>query len=192
MVLTFTLSIGVTETGQDDVRAVLFGALGCNLAWGIIDAVMYVMGVRGERSLGAFAIDAIRSEQDPVAARALIADHLPPAILPALQDADLERIRVHLALPSESIPRPGRLREDALAAVGVFLLVFLCVFPVVLPFVFFEDVALAIRTSNVIAVLLLFFTGFTFGLSIGKPWRTGTLMVAIGVAMVAVAMALGG
>jgi len=34
MVLTFTGSLSVAESGRDDVRAMLIGALGCNLAWG--------------------------------------------------------------------------------------------------------------------------------------------------------------
>ena len=41
MVLTFTGSLSVAQAGRDDVRAMLIGALGCNLAWGIIDAVFY-------------------------------------------------------------------------------------------------------------------------------------------------------
>ena len=40
MVLTFTGSLSVAEAGRDDVRTMLIGALGCNLAWGIIDGVL--------------------------------------------------------------------------------------------------------------------------------------------------------
>jgi hypothetical protein len=39
MVLTFTGSLSVAEAGREDIRTMLVGALGCNLAWGIIDAV---------------------------------------------------------------------------------------------------------------------------------------------------------
>jgi hypothetical protein len=51
MVLTFTASLTATEAGRSDVRAMLVGALGCNLAWGIIDAAMFLMGTKGERNL---------------------------------------------------------------------------------------------------------------------------------------------
>jgi hypothetical protein len=192
MVLTFTLSISVTEGGREDVRSVLVGALGCNLAWGIIDAVMYLMGVQGERRLEAATLAAIRSQGDPATGRALVADQLPSGVRSALTDADLERIRVHLSTVAAEGTAETRYRDDAVAAFGVFLLVFLSVFPVVLPFVFFDDLALAIRTSNAVAVALLFFTGFTFGLHSGRPWQTGILMVLIGASMVAIAMALGG
>ena len=44
MVLTFTGSLSVAESGRAEVRDMLVGALGCNLAWGVIDAIMYLMG----------------------------------------------------------------------------------------------------------------------------------------------------
>ena len=44
MVLTFTGSLSVAEAERAEVRTMLVGALGCNLAWGIIDAVLYLMG----------------------------------------------------------------------------------------------------------------------------------------------------
>ena len=44
MVLTITLTAGLTvEDGRDGVRQLLFAAIGCNIAWGLIDAVMYLM-----------------------------------------------------------------------------------------------------------------------------------------------------
>jgi VIT1/CCC1 family predicted Fe2+/Mn2+ transporter len=192
MVLTFTLSIGSTEAGRADVRAIIIGAIGCNLAWAIIDAIMYLMGARGERRLAVSSVLAIREAEGAAAGHAIIANNLPPLILPALTAADLERIRLHLtALPPDSLhARIGR--EDYLAALGVFLLVFLCLLPVVVPFVLLDNVELALRLSNVIAVAMLFFTGFAFGRRVGRPWQTGLSMVAIGIALVAVAMALGG
>jgi VIT1/CCC1 family predicted Fe2+/Mn2+ transporter len=192
MVLTFTLSLGVAGAGDADVRAVLIGALGCNLAWGVIDAVMYLMGVRAERGLGAAAARAARAAATPEEAHALILEQLPEAVRPALGPAELERIRVHIAALPEARLEPRLERSDYLAAIGVFLLVFLCLFPVAAPFLFVADVPTALRISNVIAVGLLFAAGFAFGRHVGRPWRVGFAMVGIGLAMVAVAVALGG
>lgn len=44
MVPTFTGSLRVAEAGREDTRTMLVGALGCNLAWGLIDGVLYLMG----------------------------------------------------------------------------------------------------------------------------------------------------
>lgn len=192
MVLTFTLSLAATEADRADVRSVLFGLLGCNLAWAIIDSVMYLMGTHGERQLAASTVQAVREAKSPAAGRAILADHLPPAVLPALTASDLERIRLHLgSIPPESLKARFD-REDYLAAFGVFLLVFLCLFPVAAPFLLVDDVTLALRISNVIAVAMLFLTGFIFGWQVGRPWRAGFVMMIIGSALVAVAMALGG
>ena len=41
MVLTFTGSLSAAESGEAEVRAMLVGAIGCNLAWALIDVIMY-------------------------------------------------------------------------------------------------------------------------------------------------------
>lgn len=43
MALTFTGSLSVADSGRDDVRAMLVGALGCNLAWGLIDGIFHLL-----------------------------------------------------------------------------------------------------------------------------------------------------
>ena len=43
MAMTFTGTVSVASAGEQDIRQMLYAALGCNLAWGIVDAVMYVM-----------------------------------------------------------------------------------------------------------------------------------------------------
>ncbi|MBV8216550.1 MAG: hypothetical protein JOZ08_25310 [Verrucomicrobia bacterium] len=43
MVLTFTNALSVSHAGNADLKAMLIGSLGCNLAWGIIDGIMYLM-----------------------------------------------------------------------------------------------------------------------------------------------------
>ena len=192
MVLTFTLSLDATEAGRADVHAVLIGMLGCNLAWAIIDAVMYLMGARGEHRLAVAALKEIQEAQSPAAGRSVVADYLPPAILPTLTEANLESIRLHLdRLPPQSLQARFGL-QDYLAAFSVFALVFLCLFPVAVPFIIVKDVELALRLSNAVAVIMLFFTGYAFGRQVGRPWLTGFLMVTIGVALVAVAIAFGG
>ena len=109
MVLTVTLSVGVGDGSREGIRLVLIGALGCNLAWGIIDAVMYLMGLWGERSLAAATILAIRQTENPAVGRSIVARHLPPIVLPALTAADLERIRLHLSsLPPDSVGRGSK------------------------------------------------------------------------------------
>lgn len=44
MVLSFTGALSVAEVGREDIRIMLLGAIGCNLAWGIIDAAPSALG----------------------------------------------------------------------------------------------------------------------------------------------------
>jgi VIT1/CCC1 family predicted Fe2+/Mn2+ transporter len=62
-----------------------------------------------------------------------------------------------------------------------------------LPFLFLSQARLALRISNLAAILMLFLTGWTYGKYAGyRPWRVGLWMVMIGLAMVALTIALGG
>ena len=92
------------------------------------------------------------------------------------------------------LPEQARLRrDDWLGAVGVFLLVFLCTFPVVIPFIFMHNAGPALRVSNAIAILMLFLTGYAFGRMTGRhPWLVGISMVVLGLILVGLTMALGG
>src|SRR5882724_701555 len=139
MVLTFTGSLSVAEAGREDVRIMLVGALGCNLAWGIIDVVFYLMGCLADRGRSVIALKVLRETADPQRAHRLIADALPPMIAAVLKPAEFEEIRTRLTQLPEP-PKRARLRkEDWWGAGGVFLLVFLSIFPVVIPFIFFSD-----------------------------------------------------
>src|SRR5213075_2036662 len=163
MVLTFTGSLSVAEAGREDVRTMLIGALGCNLAWGIIDGILYLMGCLAEKGRGLIALRAARGITDAGQAQTLIADALPPAIASIMQPAELETITRRL----QELPEPpayARLeRDDWRGGLGVFLLVFLCTLPVVIPFIFMPNAVPALRVSNGIAIGMLFITGYAFG-----------------------------
>src|SRR6476646_4197035 len=72
MVLTFTGSLSVAEAGREDVRTMLIGALGCNIAWGIIDGVLYLMGCLADKGRGLIALRAARRANNAAAAQSLI------------------------------------------------------------------------------------------------------------------------
>src|SRR6201988_2295731 len=78
MVLTFTGSLSVAEAGREEVRTMLIGAAGCNLAWGIIDGLLYLMGVLPERGRALTTFRAVRAATDPQHAQRLIAGAMPP------------------------------------------------------------------------------------------------------------------
>jgi hypothetical protein len=193
MVLTFTGSLSTAQAGEAEIRTMLLGALGCNLAWGLIDGIMYLMACLSERGGGLRLLRAVRAAADPAAAQRRIARALPAAVAAALQPADLERVRQHLLQLPEPPRYPPLQARDWLGAVAVLLWVFCCTFPVVLPFVFMDHAMLALRASNAVAVILLFLVGIAFARCAGlRPLLTGLAMVLLGIVLVGLTMALGG
>ena len=193
MALTFTGSLSIAEAGRDDVRAMLIGALGCNIAWGIIDGILYLMGCLAEKGRNLRTYLAIRGATNPAEARRLMGEVLPKVIASIIEPAQLDRVYQKLqALPDP----PERARLDASdwrGALGVFLLVFVSTLPVALPFVIVHNTLTAMRVSNAIAVSMLFVAGVGYGRVVGgRPWVFGLSMVALGGSLVALTIALGG
>jgi hypothetical protein len=192
MALTFTLTLGVATADHIEVRTMLFGALGCNLAWGIIDGGVYLMMKLSQRGRAIVNWRSVRDATDPAAARQTVADALPPLLASIMEPAQLESMRQKL----RQVPEPARprlTRSDWLGATGICLLSFLSTFPIVIPFLFVADARLALRVSNGIAIAMLFLCGFIFARVAGfRPLAMGLSMVVLGGALVGVAIVLGG
>jgi VIT1/CCC1 family predicted Fe2+/Mn2+ transporter len=193
MALTITGAVSVVTADRFQIRTMLIAALGCNLAWGIIDAGMYLMARLGERGRNAVLARAVRKTTNREEAHRIIADELPPLLVPTVQPAQLELIRERINNTPASDVRPRLTGRDWRGALGVCILVILSTFPVVIPFIVIQDARLALRASNALAVILLFVCGFLFARHAGlPPWITSLVMVAVGVVLVSIAMALGG
>jgi hypothetical protein len=192
MVLTSTSTLSVISAGRPEIKTMIFGALGCNLAWGIIDAGLYVLGTIDERGRNLLTLRAVRRAASPDEGRRVVADALPES-LSGLAQEHLEAMRQQVLRLPEPPAYPGPTQDDALGALGVCLLVFLSTFPPVVPFLLVGGVQTALRISNAIAIVMLFLCGYAYARGTGlRPWPTGLVMVAIGIALVAVAVALGG
>lgn len=196
MVLTFTLGAGLAvEAGPGAVRALLIAALGCNVAWGIIDGAMYVMGAlldRGRRNRMLLALQNIADED---AALAAIGNEL-DAPLAALTSREERRAlyRGIWAISARAQPvKPKIDRDDLLGGLASGLLVILTALPAAIPFLFMDDAFRALRVSNGILLGLLFFCGFFWARFTGvNRWLAGAAMTLIGLLLVSVAILLGG
>lgn len=193
MVLTFTGSLSVADSGREDIKAMLIGALGCNIAWGIIDGMLYLMGSLAEKGTNLKTYRAVRAATDPKVARELIAGAVPAVVAEVLQPAELDSLHQRL----KQLPHPptqARLDgSDWLGFLGVFLLVFLTTFPVTIPFIVMKELGPAMRVSNAIAIAMLFIAGLAYGKLVGRSgWGIGAFMVVLGLVLVAMTIALGG
>lgn len=193
MALSFTCALSAAEAGREDVRTMLIGAIGCNIAWGLIDAVIYLVSNVTQRGHGLATLRALRSSAGSRQAKAIIADALPPVVAATMSDEDYEQMRVKL-MRINDVPEATRLgKSDFLGAAGIFLLVFLSTFPVVIPFIFMTEPTTALRVSNIIALVMLFIAGYSLGrYAQHRPLGMGLGMMFIGTLLVALTIALGG
>ncbi|MCP3467267.1 MULTISPECIES: VIT1/CCC1 transporter family protein [unclassified Bradyrhizobium] len=193
MVLTFVCSLGVATA--DDIRSqtMLVGALGCNLAWGIVDGGLYLLARINDRGINILTMRALRQSPDPETARRVITDALPPELVSVLPLEQLELTPQQLRQLPEPPERPRLTKHDWIGALALCLLSFASTFPIVIPFIFLSDAKMALRVSYAVAIVMLFCCGYAFGYRSGlRPWAAGLSMVAMGGVLVSVAVALGG
>jgi hypothetical protein len=193
MALTFVGAVSAVTAPQDAGRTMLHTALGCNLAWGLVDAVMYLVRTLTERGRRLSLAQAVRNAKDPSIAISSLRDALSPAWQALVDDAELESIRSRLAKAHDLPDKPALGPQDFLAAAGIFLIVVLATFPVALPFVVFREVSTALLVSRVLTIVLLFTAGVALGRHAGfRGWMAGLAMTVLGVALTVAIVLLGG
>jgi hypothetical protein len=192
MALTFVGAVSVaTADDPNPARTMFAAALGCNLAWGLVDAVMYLvrtLTIRGKRLSGALAV---KKAADPAAGRLALAESLPPAARALVGEAELETIRARL-VAAELPERPRLHGRDYVGAVAIFFIVVATTFPVALPFLVFE-VKTGLVVSRALTLVMLFGGGLALGHFAGfGGWKAGFGMTALGVVLTIAIIALGG
>ena len=197
MTLTFTLGAGIIieEEGAEGVRALLLATIGCNIAWGIIDGVFYVLGQVFERGRLRRVGSRLRGAASDAEAYRMVAAEFDEQIEPFTDESLRERLyrsiveRVRTVPP---MPNPVR-REDLMGGLAAGWLVFACSFPAVLPFLVMDEPHLALRVSNAILLALLYYVGWRMARhTLAKPWIAGATFFVVGLLLVLIAIPLGG
>ena len=192
MAVTIVGSLSIATAGREEVRTVLIAALGCNLAWGLADAVMFLVRTTTEKIRRRVLVERLLNA-DTVTAHRMIELALPSGVGGLLGPGEFEVMRARLRERSE-LPSARLTGTDWLAAFAVFLLVVVATFPVVLPFVFIGDLPTAMKVSRYVTLAMLFAAGFALGRHAGhrRPALTGVVMALVGAALILAIMALGG
>ena len=192
MVLTFTGSLSVAEAGQGEVQEMLRGALGCNIAWGIVDGFIFVMASVAERRRTYLVGRTIREAKDGASAIESLKSWLPAEAVALLEPSALESMSRKLQTAPQP-PAPRLKWIDIRTAIVVFFLFFLSTLPVIAPFLFMSEIHRALRLSHAIALVMLFVLGAAYSRTTGqKPLRGALLMAGFGVVLAAMTLALGG
>ncbi|AMO25283.1 membrane protein [Ramlibacter tataouinensis] len=192
MALTFVGAVSAATAGADAGRLMFYTALGCNLAWGLADAVMYLVRTLTQRARRLRLAAAIRADADPARGLRRLKAELTGVIWTLVGDAELEAVRARLAALPQLPPKPHLTGPDYVAAAGIFVLVVLGTFPVALPFLFLATPT-ALLVSRVLTLAMLFACGLALGrYAGGGGWKSGLAMTVVGVALTAAIIALGG
>jgi VIT1/CCC1 family predicted Fe2+/Mn2+ transporter len=192
MALTFVGVVSMATAGREEVRDMLIAALGCNLAWGFVDAFMYLVRTIADRGRLLTLTRSIR-EADAETGCRMVQDALSTPVAKLVTTTEIEAMRGRLLARSDVPARPRLQRDDFLAAFGVFLIVVASTFPVALPFVFIEDAGTALFVSRAIGLGMMFLGGLALGRYAGYgSWKTGLMMAGLGTVVIVVVVALGG
>jgi len=197
MTLTFTLGAGIVieDEGREGARQLLVAVVGCNVAWGIIDGALYILGELFARGRIRRLARSVHVAPDDRSAVTAVSQELDGFFGEISQDAERDALYLRIATHLRSRPvAPNNIRkDDVLGAFTSFWLVVLTSVPAAIPFLLLDDARLALRISNAILLGLLFVTGWLFArFTLGKPWVAGLSFLVGGAALVAVAIALGG
>ena len=197
MTLTFTLSAGMTiqEDGREGARQLLIATIGCNIAWGVIDGVFYMLGQLFERGRRRRVVQLVRRVEQDTDAAALVADELDDIIERVMTREERQTLygRIVQHVRAGEMPPNRVTRSDLMGGIASFWLVFLSSLPAAIPFLFIDDARLALRVSNAILLGLLFWIGCFFArYTTSRPVLTGLTFLLFGAALVIMAIALGG
>jgi hypothetical protein len=166
MMLSITLAAGVaTNAGRDGAGTLVLAVVGCNVAWGIIDATLYMMSSMFDRRRKIRLAHAIRAAPSETAALAAIRRELDPYLQSVTRVEDREQLyrSISVVMAHGSLDPAGARREDFVGALAVFCLVIAATVPAVLPFLVIGDPWHAMRVSNVLLVGLLFIAWLPLG-----------------------------
>jgi len=197
MVLTVMLTASIwLGQGELGVRHLLLAAVGRNFAWGIIDGVLFVIISLTERNGQARFIESVQQAPNSAAALALIRTKIEPTLVAVVdlesRETLYQAMYVHVR---QVVVQQNRItRDDVIRGFLCAGFVMSSCIPAVVPLVIFQDnPALALRVSIGLLLLTLFFVGHSWGRHMHlNRWLAGVSMLAIGLALVGVAVLFGG
>lgn len=192
MAISVTAAAEIGTGGEASVRELMIAALGCNLAWGLIDAVIFLLQQQFERHRNHRTVLELRALASEDAFRERVRAEVSSVIGQALTPEGFARIRQTVQAYSDARPALWSLREFASAGM-ICILVFGSTFPLVVPFMLMEEPHIALRVSHVVAVAMLFVLGWRLGRWSGaSAFGSGMALALVGTVLAVLCVALGG
>jgi hypothetical protein len=189
--------IGAVRLGVEDLsnRSMFIAILGCNLAWAVVDGVMYVLVELFERGRRYRVAHRIQSLPNDEKAMELIHRELggrlealvSPEILKGVYADVLRTVRA--AGPMKVSMERG----DLLGGVASAFVILVATAPILIPYLVISQTMVAVRVSELIAIVMLFLLGVWWGRVVGaNPFKIGFFLTLVGGVLVGVTILLGG
>lgn len=176
-------------------RIVIFAVLGCNIAWGVVDGIVYIFSNLLERGRLSKFVSYVKSNS-PEKVVTILENEIENTIFKSLNHEEKKQISTDfLKSISKVTPQKTHItKDDMFGSLAIFVLVFTSGFIAVVPFFFLpNNVYLALKLSNIISIILLFNVGYQWAKYPDRnKIKTGVAMVLIGFFIAAVTTLLGG
>jgi len=188
---------GAVRFGLADAhnRELFIAVLGCNIAWSIVDGVMFVLLSLFERGRRARIVNVVLNADTDQAAIEGIQKELGNRIEPLMTPSECDQVyRWVLDQARRTKFEQSRIRrEDILGGIAVGTLILVATLPAVLPFLLFSNPNISVRISNTITLIMMFAIGWWWGRTAGtSPYHTGAAVAGVGLVLVLITIALGG
>lgn len=201
--LTITSAVrAITGGGAPDIDLMVTTSLGAGVAWGLIDAMLYVLVVIFQRHRYTRIASRISSAKDESEALATIQEDLEGSLVGTLDAEDQKsvyRLVLHAQRRSSKAGYTQQpksiaiLREDVFGAVQVFFSMLIATLVVVVPLWVIQPPHIAVLVSNLVAFAALFVVGYTWAKHTNiRKTLFGVTLVTLGVAIVGISLVLGG
>src|SRR4030095_16070248 len=118
MALTFVGALSATNPGVGQVGEMFIAAFGCNIAWGMVDAVMCLVRTVTDRGRLLTLIRSVQSAADPNAGHQIIEESLSRVARGLLSRAEIEAVRGRILAMTALPDRPRPRRNSARAGAG--------------------------------------------------------------------------
>jgi hypothetical protein len=194
MALTFTLGASFI-VDVSNAHDLVYGVVACNVAWGLIDGVFYILAELfklGRKGLQIRQVQMARTTDD---AMKRIREIFDERVVPITTPDERDRIygALHQLVMRMVVPEKRPTKDGLIAASIIVVLVPATSLPVVLPSLLLRDGVLALQIGNFLLVLCLFVTGYAMARAAGgRGVRFGLIMAALALVLVGIAKALGG
>jgi VIT1/CCC1 family predicted Fe2+/Mn2+ transporter len=202
VIMTFTMAANAFNLPSEleslfgfSGNALLLAAFGCAIAWGFIDASVYVMSSVGVRNQRRRILRSVQDAPDDETRIALLTDAFDDD-LTALAPGDERTAFYARSLPrvqTGDFKRSHIRAEDLKGGATILLIAFVATLPVVIPILFIRNADWAMHTANALCLVMLYAAGSYWGKLTGsRPVPMGLTISGVGLLLVLLAIPLGG